>query len=276
MPQGTVAVFQAPRPLSTRTNVTGGLSREPDWDEIESPFLGLVEAGANTDSDGSAAPGPDSAGNLDGRALDDRALNDRALNDRALNDRAPDDRALDDRALDDHALGPEWHANGAGARPAPASTWSGAVPPARTPAHAADPADRPQLPGRGAHSSGLISARISNQRGAHEATSPAYALPADDESSDLEATLDATWVPAGSDLVPLDPRVPRAAGDAAADDTDADADADGPAGVAGSGRTTGSGGSARPATKRELPAAGKPKAERAPRAERQAKTVSPS
>ncbi|HEY2794420.1 MAG TPA: ATP-binding protein [Micromonosporaceae bacterium] len=44
VPQGTVAVFQAPRPLSTRAGANGGQRREPDWDEIESPFLGLVEA----------------------------------------------------------------------------------------------------------------------------------------------------------------------------------------------------------------------------------------
>ncbi len=39
LPQGSVAVFQAPRPLASRT----AAKAEPDWEEIESPFLGLVD-----------------------------------------------------------------------------------------------------------------------------------------------------------------------------------------------------------------------------------------
>lgn len=51
VPHGAVAVFQAPRPLRTPLDTAGpagaqqrGPVREPDWDEIESPFLDLVGA----------------------------------------------------------------------------------------------------------------------------------------------------------------------------------------------------------------------------------------
>ena len=79
VPQGAVAVFQAPRPLSTRTAAPETSRAEPDWEEIESPFLDLV--GGEVDDaeiDGAeivARPsGHDrdfAGGDLDGGDLDD-------------------------------------------------------------------------------------------------------------------------------------------------------------------------------------------------------------
>lgn len=56
LPQGSVAVFQAPRPLASRTSAR----TEPDWEEIESPFLGLVDTATDEPAPPAASAAPPS------------------------------------------------------------------------------------------------------------------------------------------------------------------------------------------------------------------------
>src|SRR6266581_2565350 len=64
LPQGSIAVFQAPRPLASRTSA----KVEPEWEEIESPFLGLVETGTDDVSSTEAAPRRTASGGVIGGA----------------------------------------------------------------------------------------------------------------------------------------------------------------------------------------------------------------